>query len=343
MRAASHFMPPVARVVPALLLVIIAAAAVAFLSPFHLNQLTLVAAYCIALVGLNLVVGLAGQISLAHGAFFAIGAYGAAILVTRGGLPFPLALFGAGLIAMVAGFATGLPAVRLRGHYLATATLALSVAVPPVANRWTDLTGGASGIEMGSIEVPAWLPLGHDAYLFIWAAGLAALAMWAANRLAGSPFGLSLIAVRENEIAAVAMGINLAAAKVGAFAISALLAGIAGGIFAQSVGFVAPENFGLVLSLMFLVGLVVGGVGSARGTIVGALFLRFIPDYAAEIDRYLAGVLLGAAIILSVRFMPQGPFAALVQSLNWIKKAAGARLRPRDGNRSTWVKTGGHE
>jgi branched-chain amino acid transport system permease protein len=159
----------------------------------------------------------------------------------------------------------------------------------------------------------------------------------------GAPFGLSLIAVRENEIAAVAMGTNLAAAKVGAFAISALLAGIAGGIFAQSVGFVAPENFGLVLSLMFLVGLVVGGVGSARGTIVGALFLRFIPDYAAEIDRYLAGVLLGAAIILSVRFMPQGPFAALVQSLNWIKKAAGARLRPRDGNRSTWVKTGGHE
>jgi branched-chain amino acid transport system permease protein len=187
MRAASHFMPPVARVVPALLLVIIAAAAVAFLSPFHLNQLTLVAAYCIALVGLNLVVGRAGQISLAHGAFFAIGAYGAAILVTRGGLPFPLALFGAGLIAMVAGFATGLPAVRLRGHYLATATLALSVAVPPVANRWTDLTGGASGIEMGSIEVPAWLPLGHDAYLFIWAAGLAALAMWAANRVAGRP------------------------------------------------------------------------------------------------------------------------------------------------------------
>ena len=225
------------------LLLAFVAAALTGLSPYHLNQITLVAAYCIALIGLNVVVGLAGQISLAHGAFFAIGAYSTAVLVVKCGLSFPLALFGAGLASLAVGFVTGLPALRLRGHYLAIATLALSVAVPAIANRWTGLTGGSSGLEMGTIPVPAWLPIGHDAYLFVWAIGLAALAIWAYNRVAASPLGIALLAVRENEIAAVAMGTNLAAIKVSAFAVSALLAGVSGGIFAQSIGFVAPENF----------------------------------------------------------------------------------------------------
>jgi branched-chain amino acid transport system permease protein len=299
-------------VAPALLVTFIALS-LALLTPFRLNQLTLVASYCIALVGLNIVVGFAGQISLAHGAFFAIGAYATAILVVKAGLTFPLALLFAGLIAMLSGVATGVPALRLRGHYLAVATLALSVAAPPLANRWTGLTGGSSGLDLGQIVVPACLHLGPDAYLFVWSIGLTALAIWAANRLAASPYGTSLIAVRENEIAAVAMGTNLAITKVSAFAASALLAGISGGIFAQSVGFVAPENFSPVLSLMFLAGLVIGGTGSVYGTIIGALFLRFIPDYAADIDRYLAGILFGVAIILSLRFMPDGPYLALVR------------------------------
>lgn len=303
------------RLLPAVPLAAFVCLALYFLTPFRLNQLTLVTSYCIALIGLNIVVGLAGQISLAHGAFFAIGAYGTAILVAKGGLPFPLALLGAGIVSMATGFACGLPALRLRGHYLAVATLALSVAVPPIANRWTNITGGSSGLEMGQIAVPAWLPLGQDAYLFLWAVGIAALVMAAANRLAASPYGTSLTAIRENEVAAVAMGTNLAISKVSAFAVSALLAGIAGGIFAQGVGFVAPENFGPVLSLMFLAGLVIGGTGSFYGAIIGALFLRLIPDYAAEIDRYLAGVLFGVAIILCLRFMPEGPYVAIVRLL----------------------------
>ncbi len=297
------------------------------LSPYHLNQITLVAAYCIALIGLNVVVGLAGQISLAHGAFFAIGAYGTAVLVVKCGLSFPLALLGAGLVSSAVGFVTGLPALRLRGHYLAIATLALSVAVPAIANRWTGLTGGSSGLEVGTIPVPAWLPIGHDAYLFVWAIGLAVLAIWAYNRVAASPLGIALLAVRENEIAAVAMGTNLAAIKVSAFAVSALLAGVSGGIFAQSIGFVAPENFGLVLSLMFFVGLVIGGVGSAYGSIVGALFLRFIPDYAAEINRYLAGVMLGVAIILCMRLMPQGPYLSLLRAASLARTWGGTMRR----------------
>lgn len=310
--------------VPPILLVGFVGLALAFLTPFRLNQLTLVASYCIALIGLNIVVGLAGQISLAHGAFFAIGAYGTAIFVAKAGLPFVLALAAAGVVTMLIGIACGLPAVRLKGHYLAIATLALSVAVPPIANRWTSLTGGSSGLDMGAVVVPVGLPLGRDAYLFLWAVAIAVLALMAANRLARSPFGASLIAIRENEIAAIAMGTDIAVAKVSAFAVSALLAGVAGGIFAQSVGFVAPENFGPVLSLLFLAGLVVGGTGSFYGTIIGALFLRFIPDYAADIDRYLAGVLFGVAIILCLRFMPEGPVTAI----------AGLIQRRRNGSES---------
>jgi branched-chain amino acid transport system permease protein len=301
---------------PAALLVAFVCLALAFLTPFRLSQLTLVASYCIALIGLNIVVGLAGQISLAHGAFFAIGAYATAIFVSKVGVPFPLALLGAGAVSMVAGIACGLPAVRLKGHYLAIATLALSVAVPPIANRWTSLTGGSSGLEIGPIVVPAWLPLGRDAYLFLWAVGIVALALMAANRVARSPLGSSLIAIRENDVAAIAMGTNIAVAKVSAFGVGALLAGIGGGIFAQSVGFVAPENFGPVLSLLFLAGLVIGGTGSFYGAIIGALFLRFIPDYAADINRYLAGVLFGVAIILCLRFMPDGPIAAIARLIN---------------------------
>lgn len=304
---------PLRRWLPPALLAVFVCLSLGVLTPFRLNQLTLVASYCIALIGLNIVVGLAGQISLAHGAFFAIGAYGTAILVAKLGMPFPLALLGAGITALLTGIACGLPAVRLKGHYLAVATLAFSVAVPPIANRWTGLTGGSSGLDMGTIIVPAWIPLGRDAYLFLWAVGLTALALMAANRVARSPFGASLMAIRENEVAAIAMGTNIAVTKVSAFAVSAGLAGIAGGIFAQSVGFVAPENFGPVLSLLFLAGLVIGGTGSFYGAIIGALFLRFIPDYAADIDRYLAGILFGVAIILCLRFMPEGPLAAVAR------------------------------
>jgi branched-chain amino acid transport system permease protein len=296
---------------PAAVFAVAAAAATIGLTPYHLNELTLVASYCIGLIGLNIVAGLAGQLSLAHGAFFAIGAYATAVLVAKAGLPFPLALLGAGVITMLVGFVAGFPALRLKSHYLAIATLALSVAVPPIANRWTALTGGSSGLDMGQVAVPAWLPLGHDQYLFILAAIIAAAAMAMARRVAASPFGAALSAIRENDVAALAMGVNIAWCKLTAFAVSALLAGIGGGIFAQAIGFVAPENFNVILSFLFLAGVVIGGPGVFYGSILGALFLRFIPDYAADIDRNLAGVLFGAAIVLTLRFMPHGPYAAL--------------------------------
>jgi len=187
-----------------------AALCIAVLSPFHLNQLTLVASYCIALVGLNVVVGLAGQISLSHGAFFAIGAYGTAILVTKVGIPFPLALICSALVTLVVGFLAGLPALRLKSHYLAIATLAISVAVPPIANRWAALTGGSSGLDMGTIRVPEWLPLARDQYLFLWAVFIAAIAIVMARRLARAPYGVAMVAMKENEVAAVSMGVNLA-------------------------------------------------------------------------------------------------------------------------------------
>ncbi len=281
------------------------------LGSFYLGQITVAAAYCIAIVGLNIVVGVTGQVSLAQGAFFAIGAYATAILRVRYGLSFPVALLATGVVTSLIGFVAGLPALRLRGHYLAIVTLGLSVAVVPVANRWSSLTGGGAGLNLGQVRVPPWIGLSPEQYLYVWGVMLAAAAVVIASRVARSPLGIAMSAVRDNEIAAMGMGVDVRWVKTGAFAASAFFGGVGGGVFALSVGFVAPENFLPTLSLLLLVGVVIGGSGSVPGSILGALFVQFVPDYAAALDKHLAGVFFGAAIIVFIRFMPEGPLAAL--------------------------------
>ncbi len=283
----------------------------AVLGSFHLGQLTVAAAYCIAIVGLNVVVGIAGQVSLAQGAFFAIGAYATAILRVRYDLPFPVVLLAAGVVTSLIGFVAGLPALRLRGHYLAIVTLGLSVAVAPVANRWSSLTGGGAGLNLGQVHVPAGLGLSPEQYLYAWGVLLAAAAVIIASRVARSPLGIAMSAVRDNEIAAMGMGVDLRWVKTGAFAASAFFGGVGGGVFALSVGFVAPENFLPMLSLLLLVGVIIGGSGFIPGSILGALFVQFVPDYAAALDKHLGGVFFGVAIIIFIRFMPEGPLRAL--------------------------------
>ncbi|TAK82003.1 MAG: branched-chain amino acid ABC transporter permease [Betaproteobacteria bacterium] len=282
-----------------------------FLGTYHLGQFTVAAAYCIAIVGLNIVVGTAGQVSLAQGAFFAIGAYAIAIFRIRYGVPFPLGLLAAGLVTSVVGFVAGLPALRLRGHYLAIVTLGLAVAVLPIANRWSSLTGGGAGLNLGQVSVPAGVAMSPEQYLYIWAMVLAAAAIVIAWRVVRSPLGIAMSAVRDNEIAAMGMGVDLRWIKTGAFAASAFFGGVGGGVFALSVGFVAPENFLPTLSLLLLVGIIIGGSGFVPGSILGALFVQFVPDYAAALNKHLAGVFFGAAIILFIRFMPEGPLKAL--------------------------------
>lgn len=302
-------------------LVITAFAGSFALQDYRLYQLTQVLAYAIALLGLNLLTGYNGQISLGHGAFFAIGAYSAAILIARFGLPYPLALVLAGAICFVFGLMIGLPALRLEGLYLALATFALAVTVPQVLKskaieRWT---GGVGGLNIEKPNAPLDLPLSPDHWLFLLALGIAVVMFLLARNLLACRAGSALIAIREHPLAAEAMGIDIAYYKTLAFGISALYTGIAGGLSALSVQFVAPDSFTSFLSLSLLVGVVVGGLGTLSGAVYGAVFIQFIPNLADSVSKAAPTAVYGALMLLFVFVMPSG-IAGAVHSLMQLSK-----------------------
>jgi branched-chain amino acid transport system permease protein len=297
---------------------LLVAVAVPFvLSPFRVGQLTTVLVFAVALIGLNLVVGYAGQISLAHGALFALGAYATGALVVDAGLPWPVALVLAGALSLVAGLVLGLPALRLRGHYLALVTLGVTVATPQLVKRLDGVTGGSSGLSVPQPAPPAWLGLAPDQFLYLLSLGVALVMLALAAGLVRGRTGRALVAVRTNEIAARANGVDLAATKVRAFGASALYAGVAGGLYALTIGFLAPESFTLALSFGFLAAIVVGGLATLSGAIVGALFLQFVPAYTADVSEALAGVIYGAVVMGCMYALPGGAVGAAL------------RLRPR--------------
>lgn len=266
-------------------------------SPFRVGQFTLVLAYAVAVLGLNLLVGYSGQISLGHGAFFALGAYVTAILIVKSGVPHLLTVPIAGAVCFVAGLMLGVPALRLRGLYLALVTLAVAIAVPQLIKRFDGLTEGTQGISVPQPKPPGWLPLADDQFLYLLTLALALpMFVLAANMVRGR-VGRALIAIRESEIAAKTMGVNLATFKAGTFAISAMYAGVGGALYTFSIGFVAPESFTLTLSFAFLAAIVVGGLATITGAIFGALFIQFVPIYASDVNEALAGVIYGAVLI----------------------------------------------
>lgn len=301
--------------------VLIAAIAIACLLPlllknFTVFQLTQVMIYAIAILGLNLLTGFNGQFSLGHSAFYALGAYAAAILMDRFGMPYALTLPAAGLVCLAAGFLFGLPAVRLEGLYLALATFALAVATPQLLkltliSRWT---GGVQGIVLDKPDPPFGLPLSQDQWLYYFTLGVLLLLFLAASRLVASRSGRAFMAIRDNPLAARAMGIDVALVKASAFAVSAAYTGVAGALGAIVVQFVAPDSFTFFLSVGLLVGMVVGGVGSIPGAIAGGVFVMFVPNLAEQVSKGLAGAVYGVILILVVYVMPTGAagFARLV-------------------------------
>jgi branched-chain amino acid transport system permease protein len=275
-------------------------------SPVVNGQLTLVLVYAVAVLGLNLLVGYSGQISLGHGAFFAIGAYTAAILTAKAHLPYLLTVPAAALVTFALGFAFGVPALRLRGLYLALVTLALAVATPPLIKRFEGLTGGVQGMSVPQPPVPRWLPLDPDQFLYLLALAVAAVMFLLAANLTRGGLGRALVAIRDHERAATTMGVDRARIKTRAFACSAAYAGVAGSLFAFALGFVAPESFTLVLSFAFLAAMVIGGLGSVIGPLLGALFIEFVPQYAERVNQALTGVLYGVALIVVMYLLPGG-------------------------------------
>ncbi|MGA4994467.1 branched-chain amino acid ABC transporter permease [Nonomuraea bangladeshensis] len=276
------------------------------LVPFHVFQLTMVLVYAVALLGLNLLVGHAGQISLGHGAFFAVGAYTAAVLTHGPGLPYPLTLPAAAVVAFLLGLAFGVPAVRLRGLYLALVTLAIAIFLVPLLKRFEHVTGGSMGLTLPKPGPPAWSGLAEDQWLYFLALAVAVASFALVGSLLRSRVGRALHALRDDEGAAEVMGVRLSAYKTLAFAWSAMFAGVAGCVYTWVIGFVSPDSFTVNLSITLLAGLVVGGLGSTAGPVLGALFVMFVPSIAQDLNEAAPGVIFGLLIIAVMYVAPTG-------------------------------------
>ena len=305
-----------------LAVLLVAACVLPFLvSNYRVFQLTLALVYAIALLGLNMLTGYNGQISLGHGAFYAIGAYVAAILMDKFGVPYWLTIPAAGAVCLVAGFLFGLPALRLEGLYLALATFALGVAMPQILKYkgFEHWTGGVMGIVIVKPEPPEWSGLTQDRWLyFVVLVCLVALFVIGWNLLRGR-IGRAMVAIRDQPIAAEAMGVNTALVKAMTFGVSAMYTGIAGALGAIVIQFVAPDSFTVFLSISLVVGVVVGGLASIPGAIYGALFIQFIPNVADQISRAAPWAIYGIFLLVFMYAMPTG-VAGFV-------RIAGGRLR----------------
>ena len=287
------------------------------LSNYHVFQLAMVLSYAIALVGLNILTGYSGQISLGHGAFLAIGAYTTAILIDKYDMHYALTIPLAALICFVAGFLFGLPALRLEGHYLALATFSLAVALPQLLKfkLLEEWTGGVQGIVIMKPESPfkdiMGLQINADRWMYFVSLFIAIVMFILAKNILKGRVGRALIAIRDHPIAAASMGINTSLYKSLAFGVSALFTGVAGSLSALLVSFVAPDSFNVFLSIILLVGMVIGGVATLSGALWGALFIQFIPNLADEISKAAPWAIYGVSMIAFMYLMPMGIAGAL--------------------------------
>jgi branched-chain amino acid transport system permease protein len=303
-------------------------------STFQLTQATI---YAIAILGLNLLTGYNGQISLGHGAFFAIGGYTTAIMMHRWGVPFYLTVAPAGALSFVVGVLFGLPALRLEGLYLALVTLSMAVATPQFLKYFDSWTGGSQGIVLKKPAPPAWLPIGTDRWLFYLALATLALVFWAGRNLLMGRTGRALVAIREHPISATAMGVNTALYKTMAFGVSALVTGIAGALGAGVVGFVSPDSYNVFLSISFLVGSVVGGIATISGALFGGLFIEYVPNFASDISDAAPWAIYGLFLLAFMYLMPKGIAGALADGLARLRrlpKANAALAGDRSGKQT---------
>ena len=298
------------------ILIVLACALPFLVSNYRVFQLTMVLVYAIALLGLNMLTGFNGQISLGHGAFYAIGAYTAAVLMDRFGVPYWAVVPVAGAVCGLAGFLFGLPALRLEGLYLSLATFALGVAMPQIL-KYKGLepwTGGAMGVTLTKPDPPEGLPLSQDQWLYFVVLAWLLVLFWLGANLLDGRIGRAMVAIRDQPTAARAMGVDTSLVKTLTFGISALYTGIAGALGAVAVQFVSPDAFGVFLSISLLVGIVVGGLASVSGAIYGALFIQFVPSVAEQVSKSAPWAIYGLLLIVFMVLMPGG-VAGVVRAL----------------------------
>ena len=311
-----------------MLLVLLAAPFV--VAEYWLAQLTFVMIYAIAGLGLMLLAGFTGLFSLGHAAFLGVGAYTQAVL-TNAGVPFPIALIGAAALSAVVGFVVGLPALRVKGIYLGMATLSFGFIVEEVLARWESVTGGNAGKHIKAPNLFGWtLDSGNEFYYLCLV--ITVIATLAILNLLRAPTGRAFVAIRDSEISAQSMGIQLAYYKTLSFAISAALAGVAGALYAHKLQFISPEQFNILQSIDLLLMIVIGGLGSVHGAFLGAIFLITMPQVIALSKDYLPaaigqapglqGLVYGVVLVAFVLFEPMGLYG------RWLKIRTYLQLFP---------------
>ena len=295
--------------------------------PYVVYLINLSCVATVAALGLNLLTGFTGQISLGHAAFFAIGAYCTAILSSEFGMPYWLCLPASGFFAAFTGLLLGIPCLRLKGLYLAMATMSFGVVVEYVVITWEGVTKGVRGIGIPTPKVFGY-PLDSNEKLYYFLLAVTAIAVVAATNLVRTRIGRAFIAIRDRDIAAEVMGVNLTKYKVMAFAIGSFYAGVAGGLYAYLMHYIHPEHFTFLLSVQYLAMIIVGGLGSILGSVFGAVFITIIPEFIKGLadlltlaipalqDKYDDGwniAAFGLLIMLFLIFEPKGLFGIWIR------------------------------
>ena len=296
------------RVLAIVVVVGVAVALAWLVNGYHLFQLSMTIAYGCAILGLTVLTGINGQISLGHGAFYAVGAYMTAVLMSDYNWPYWATIPPAAAASALVGFLVGFPALRLGGLYLALTTLALAVAAPQIlkTNALSDITGGVQGLTSDKAEAPFGLGLNPDQWIYLFTLAIGCVIFLLGWNLTRGRIGRAMMAIRDQSLAAESMGINLAAVKTRTFAVSAMFTGVAGSLTTIIVQFVAPDSFNSLLSIYFFVGLVVGGVNSIVGALFGGAFIEFVPNIANQISKAAPGAIYGLILIAFMYLLPTG-------------------------------------
>lgn len=299
----------------------------AVLGEFYVGELGGVFIFAIAGVGLMLLTGYTGLVNLGQAAFLGIGAYTNSVLMTKG-VPFVITLPLAGLVSALFGVLLAVPTMRMTGFYLAIATLAFGSIIGTVFQKWTSVTGGFDGFAVPTPSIFGYAIQGTNGVYYLSLAVLI-FSIWLAINILRSPVGRAMVAIRDSEISAQSMGINLSLYKTISFAISSGITGLAGALFAHYVRFLAPDSFDILLSIQFVTIIFVGGLGSLHGAIFGALFVRLLPQFIAIVrDDLPFGIgrmpglepsLFGLVLVLVILFEPLGMYGRWLKIKAWFK------------------------
>lgn len=294
-----------------------------YLDAYAVGEVTMVLVFAFPIMGLNLLTGYLGQMSLGHGALLALGAYVMAILQRDTELSVPSSILISMGVTFALGLVVGVLVLRVRGVYLALITMTLALAVAPIIKRFPDITGGSQGIIVVT-DVPEPFGLAADQTTYFGVLACLALALVAFGFIVRGRSGRALAAIKDNEIVARSLGVNLTAVKTLVFAASSALCGLGGALYAIVIGFVSPETFGLLLSVNLLAAMVIGGGGTLLGPLIGAAFYQYLPIASGEINPALGGLVYGIALVVVMIAAPQGVTGALSR---WVP--ARRSIRPR--------------